>query len=59
MATGKEWESHFKVTFNPELEKLVAALQTLQQDELFYKEFKSSGIFNLIYFINEELMKRQ
>jgi len=58
MATGKEWEEHFKKLSNEQLDKLSEALRTLKSDELMAKEFGDSGLFLLDYWIKEELMKR-
>jgi len=58
MATGKEWEEHFKKLANNQLEELSRALRTLKSDELMAKEFSDSGLFLLDYWIKEELMKR-
>ncbi len=58
MATGKEWEEHFKKLSNEQLDELRGALQTLKSDELMAKEFGDSGLFLLDYWIIEELMKR-
>ena len=59
MATGAQWNEHFHNQFNSHLKTTREALRQLQQDELIYKEFKSLGLFELIYFIDEELIKRK
>ena len=58
MATGREWEDHFHKQFTHDLENTKDALGQLQQDELIYKEFKELGLFQLSYFIDDELRKR-
>lgn len=58
MATGKEWEEHFKKTSTEQLNALRGALKTLKSDELMAKEFGDSGLFLLDYWIQEELMER-
>lgn len=59
MATGKDWETHYMATDIKSLEKQREAITTLEKDELFYNEFKSTGIFELRYFIDYELLRRK
>ena len=57
MATGKEWIEHFKTLTPEQLDSLYRALTILKSDSLLFREFSDSGLFNLRYFITDELYR--
>jgi len=58
MATGKDWDTWMKTIPTNELLSFEAYLEGLKSFSMFEKEFKSTGIFNLIWFIKSELATR-
>jgi hypothetical protein len=58
MATGKQWDEHFKTIPPEELKRLRDALDVLQKDKMFFSEFQDSGLFSLKYYIESVLQAR-
>ncbi len=59
MANYKEWEDGLKNEDKKYLERLHNALQTLGENELFAKEFRSTGIFTLQTMIRYMVMEKE
>jgi len=57
MATGKQWEEHFKKLDIVKVEKIRDCLCELLKDEMFLANYRYD-FTSLMYYCNDELMTR-
>ena len=59
MASVKAWQQDIKTKGNEELEKIRQAFKTLEHWELFYEEYKDTGLPLLQSLVRVELLERK